>query len=103
MFTCSHVRAVAEKDQISRPGDLLETAEHRVMLIMVFKLLLFVMASFILVAGHLDYLLPLDTCSSKFLQFLCVCFQRRVLNNYPLHYIVNAVYTEPLFLVPNIC
>lgn len=63
-------------------------------------------------AGHLDYRLPLDACCSEFLhnclpcgvvsQFLLACFQSCVLHD-ALHHIVDAVYAEPLLLVPNIC
>ena len=62
---------------------------------------------FTCVADHLDYRLPLDDCS-EFLhnclpcglvsQFRLACFQRCVLDN-PLHHIIDAVYSEPLFLV----
>ena len=121
MFTCSDVEVVGGKDQIGRSGELLEAADCGVMLMMFGKLLLFLFASFVVVVkrlftcvtGHLGYRLPFDACCSEFLhdclpcgvvngQFLLAYFQRCVLDN-PLRHIIDAVYTEPPFLVPDIC
>ena len=114
VFTCSDVEVFGGNDQIGRSCWLWSHADD------VWKLLLFLFASFVVVvkrrftcvAGHLDYRLPLGTCCSEFLhncllcgvvsQFLLACFQRCVLDN-PLHHIIDAVYPEPLFLVPDIC
>ena len=102
MFTCSDIEVVGRKDQIGRSGELLEAASF----------IAVVNRLFTCVAGHLDYQLALDSCCSEFLhnclpcgvvsQFLFACFQRCVLDN-PHHHIINAVYTELLFLVPDIC
>ena len=58
----------------------------------------------------IDCLSPLATRSFFTTVFLAVwlvkfpltCFQRSVLDN-PLHYIIDSVYTETLFLAPDIC
>ena len=111
---CSDIEVVGGKDQKGRSGELLEAADS-----VWSQLLLFLFASFVVVVHRLFSCmycrsLGLSTATRQLLLGVSVFLAMWLVNFFllvsrgvfliiPLHHIIAAVYTEPLFLTPDIC